>query len=87
MEAFPEVKIVATIRNPDTWFDSWWSSIGKTLKAIDTQPIKWVVRCLENPKLRTVHESARKVVPKGCSLSLDEAFKVCLHFYDTCSSV
>ncbi len=79
MKAFPEAKIVATIRNPDTWYDSWWSSIGKTLEAIDTQPIKWVVRCLENPNLRTVHESARKVVPKGCSLSLDDAFKVRLN--------
>ncbi len=76
MKAFPNAKVVATIRDADTWYDSWWSSIGMTLSAIDTQPIKWVLRCIENPKLRTIHETARKVVPMGCSLSLEEAFEV-----------
>ena len=76
MQDFPDAKVVATTRNADSWFDSWWSSIGMTLVAIDTQPIKWIVKMLENPKLRTVHESARKIVPKGCSQSLDDAFKV-----------
>jgi len=76
MKAFPEAKVIATTRNPDTWYDSWWSSIGLTLEALDTQPIKWVLKCLENPKLRPIHETARKIVPRGCSMSLDVAFQV-----------
>jgi hypothetical protein len=53
MEAFPDAKVVATVRDPDTWFDSWWSSIGLTLKAIDSQPIKWVLSCIQVP-IRTL---------------------------------
>ena len=78
MKAFPEAKVVATTRNPDTWFDSWWSSIGLTLEAIESQPIKWVLSLLENPDLKRIHGPARKLVPKGCSMSLDEAFQVTL---------
>ena len=78
--AFPDAKVVATIRNPDTWFDSWWSSIGLTLEAMESQPIKWVLSLLENPDLKKIHGPARKIVPKGCSMSLEEAFEVTMPF-------
>jgi len=76
MRAFPNAKIIVTTRNPDSWFDSWWSSIGLTLKAIETHPVKFVLSFIENPKIKFIHETARSLVPEGCSMSLDAAFQV-----------
>ncbi len=76
IRAFPEAKIIVTSRDPDSWYDSWWSSIGLTLKAIETQPLKCVVSYLQHPKLKFIHETARRTVPKGCTMSLDTAFQV-----------
>ena len=75
MEAFPDSKVILTDREPVSWFNSWWKSIGFQLKTLDNRIMRTMNTIVYNPKMTLMHEAGRKYVPPWTTMSIDDAFE------------
>ena len=75
MEAFPDIKVILTIRDPTSWFHSMSKTLLPTLKLIQTD---WVTRAFQfamgqRVTVAMVTKLYHMFRPEGCQLSLSES--------------
>jgi len=96
MVAFPKAKVILTDREPTSWFESWWKSIGMELEGMEKRNgslQRAITNMRFNPKMTLMHVAARSYVPDWwkstnsaiSGMTIDQAFgslDSALSFYD-----
>jgi len=78
MKAYPEAKVVLSVRDPKTWWTSVYYSIWEIDKLFARHPFaKWMVGQMDRrrPTTHDMHDGIALKVPEGCHTSLKEAIE------------